>query len=277
MSRTAPFLPSPGVEGSAVQWLARAHSVHNGSSMQSRAFLLLGGLVVVSCGGAPSLRPNPDGESSRVEGGPDAPASPASDAFVDGGQDHAEVSVCPAPAGFACVFGFCANDYIDSPQCLDGAWKCPVGSIPTTSCSCAGLQCLQPPPPPAVDAGEHDAGGPDTRTCTGSPTFFCLPGGCASDTGAVPAPHCVDGAWTCPYGTPSNTCSCFGADCFSQRHPDAAADSSADGPDAKASDAATDAPNDCRTFGCASTQYCSPCLSVDQKVSYTCIPTGAAC
>jgi hypothetical protein len=175
--------------------------------MAPRACLLLFTLVGLSCGGTP-IGVNPDGAQALIEGGADTRDAGPADTIVDHGPGEPEVAACPART-FECVIGYCANDLIQSPQCVDGAWTCPVGSLPTNTCKCVGLMCLpqQPPPPPA----------------------------------------------------------------------DAATDSPADRPDAKASDGATDAPNDCRTLGCGSNSYCSPCLSVDQKLSYSCVPNGAAC
>src|SRR5204863_496620 len=47
--------------------------------------------------------------------------------------------------------------------------------------------------------------------------------------------------------------------------------------EAPAGDAATDAPEDCRTKGCNSNQYCSLCRLVNSVLIYSCIPNGSAC
>ncbi len=80
---------------------------------------------------------------SRTDGGRDAAIDVASDAAIDVAPDavtDVPPATCAGPAT-TCVSGTpggaCGDGALQA-RCVDGAWRCPSGTIPTDQCACVG-------------------------------------------------------------------------------------------------------------------------------------------
>lgn len=69
----------------------------------------------------------------------DSPSTDAPSTDVPPSQD-APVAECigrPAACASGTAGGSC-GDALSSPECVDGSWRCPSGTIPVTLCACVG-------------------------------------------------------------------------------------------------------------------------------------------
>lgn len=133
-------------------------------------------------------------------GGPDAPGDTSSSACIGR----------PAGCSVRNRDGSC-SDVTTSPMCVDGAWRCPEGTIPRTECSptCTGGVCTVDTGT-AVDAAS-DAAGDAARTFACGPTLRCTGGEqyCQATLGGVsttPRYACLALPSAC---LPRPTCACL--------------------------------------------------------------------
>jgi hypothetical protein len=146
----------------------------------------------------------------------------------DAARDDAGTTGCAGSAP-SCVSGTAGGqcgDALEVSSCVDGAWRCPAGTIVTTECACLGLpapgctctasgwSCADGGAGP-VDAGSSRDSGPGTDAgglCGAPPADACVsgtPGGQRGD--GLLLPECVGSQWTCPQGTiPTSQCACLG-------------------------------------------------------------------